>query len=255
MWARQRHVNALRSALREFYPARWPPSAPSWTHADALAVLGTPRPRPRAASLRLGHLEAAPARRRPRGGTSPPGPPRSWRPCDPRSSRRPRRSSARLRGDRCGPWWPLVVPQRPARGARGRVDARFESPPGRRDPAQPARAGAGARGPGAGRVRGRPDALPTAKAAEGLRRHRPDHQRLGEAAHRPGPGRPQPPPGRRLLPVGLLRPPGLAGGAGAATTPTGPAARPTTRPCGRWPTGWSASSTAASPTATATAKK
>jgi hypothetical protein len=30
IWTRQRHVNALRSALREFYPGRWPRWAPSW---------------------------------------------------------------------------------------------------------------------------------------------------------------------------------------------------------------------------------
>ena len=29
IWARQRHVNTLRSALRSSTPARWPPSAPS----------------------------------------------------------------------------------------------------------------------------------------------------------------------------------------------------------------------------------
>jgi hypothetical protein len=30
IWARQRHVNALRSALREFYPGAWLRWAPSW---------------------------------------------------------------------------------------------------------------------------------------------------------------------------------------------------------------------------------
>jgi transposase len=49
IWARQRHVNGLRSALREFYRARWPHSVPSWPRPRLWPCWSWHRPRSRAA--------------------------------------------------------------------------------------------------------------------------------------------------------------------------------------------------------------
>jgi len=79
IWSRQRQGNALRSMLREFYPARWPPSATSWP-------AGTPRPSWR-----------SPRRRRPADACPKP---RSPRPCggpDGNATQRPPRSGSRSR--------------------------------------------------------------------------------------------------------------------------------------------------------------
>jgi transposase len=50
IWTRQRHVNALRSALREFYPGRLPPWARSWPSRRRWRCWCWRRPRSRAAS-------------------------------------------------------------------------------------------------------------------------------------------------------------------------------------------------------------
>jgi len=78
IWARQRHVNALRSALREFYPGRWPPSAPSWLSPRPLACWSWRRP--------LSKVGGSPEQRC--GG-------RSFRPADGATSRRG--------------WWPFMM--------------------------------------------------------------------------------------------------------------------------------------------------
>jgi transposase len=46
VWTRQRQLNQLRSLLREFYPARWPPSAPTWAAVMRWPCCRWRQPRP-----------------------------------------------------------------------------------------------------------------------------------------------------------------------------------------------------------------
>jgi hypothetical protein len=47
IWARQRHVNALRSAVREFYPGALIAPGAQLAESEALAVLALAQPRSR----------------------------------------------------------------------------------------------------------------------------------------------------------------------------------------------------------------
>ena len=81
IWARQRQANALRSALREYYPAALEAFGTELTSTDALAVLGvapTPRARASAVALEAGCRSAtgrSAAKHRLPGGSHPGSPP------------------------------------------------------------------------------------------------------------------------------------------------------------------------------------
>jgi hypothetical protein len=96
-----------------------------------------------------------------------------------------------------------------------------------------------------------PNRYDTAKSREKLCRHVTHHPRLGHQTARARPPRPQPPPRRRHLPVGLRHPHRLTR---ALSTPTGPPATPTTPPSEPSTTASSASRTAASNTTPATTR-
>lgn len=106
IWSRQREVNRLRNALREFYPAALVAFGTDLASADALAVLAA-APTP-AAGRAMSSSRIATALRREAGlAGSASGPRRSSLPCGAPSSRRRRccrRPTGRWCGRRCGCW-------------------------------------------------------------------------------------------------------------------------------------------------------
>ena len=90
-----------------------------------------------------------------------------------------------------------------------------------------------------------PDRYPDARARKNYSGMAPVTRTSGTSRVGAGPPRPQPPPRRRPLPIGLRRPEQPHRARAPTTTPTEPAATPTTKPYAPWPTDSSASSTAA----------
>jgi transposase len=90
IWSRQRQLNLLRSALREYYPAALAAFGTDLGSTDALAVRGIARRRSSAGACRS---PRSPRRCTEAAGsaTSTPAPPRSRPPCGPSTSRRRRR--------------------------------------------------------------------------------------------------------------------------------------------------------------------
>ncbi len=122
IWARTRHTNALRSALREYYPAALE-AFDDLADRDALAILGrapTPARRERLSLSRSGPHSKPLAD----NATSTPGPARSRRCCAPSSSPPPPRSPrVRRHHQRRGQHHRRTEPpdQRPRSRAGGRI--------------------------------------------------------------------------------------------------------------------------------------
>ena len=252
IWSRVRQVNALRSLLREYYPA-------------ALAAFGTDLARPG----RVGG-----AGRRPDPGAGPaavPGPdrnpapqgrpatqPRRHRSQDPdraghRTADRPARCGAGL----CGVSASALIAVLTTMVAQtevlaGQVEQGFGQHPDVEIYRSQPGLGDDPRRPGAGRVRRRPRPLRRREEPEELLRHVTDHQGLRHQTGRAGPLRPQPTPRRRAVPAGLQRAASPHPEPGPTTTSTAPAAPPTTKPSAPSRTGSSASSTAACATTPST---
>jgi hypothetical protein len=186
LWARQRHLNVLRSALREFYPGGLAALGAQLAEPEALAVLAlAPTPelgrRLTRAAVRQARVGAGRRRHLQAGvvavhdALSAPqlaAPAPMEAPCT--------EVIGALVGHAA-----LPEPAGGLTGATARGSVRRSS--GRGNRAQPARARSGAGRTGAGRVRRRPIPVCHRQGPQGLRRHRPCHPILGAAQ---GGGRP-----------------------------------------------------------------
>ena len=245
IWTRQRQANALRSMLREFYPAALAAFGDDLTGRDALAVLAIapspaegpgacpgPRSRPRcAAAGRQRNLDAAAERIQ-------------------AALRSPQLEQPPALADAYAAAVAALVaviaeliPR--SRCCESEVGARFGRHPDAEICLSQPGLGHDPGRPGARRVRRRPAPLRRREGPQELRRDEPDHPSLRHQTGRAGPLRPQPAPGRRALPAGLRRADRFTRSPRPTTTGNAPAAPPTTRPCAPWPTASSASCTAA----------
>jgi transposase len=108
IWARQRHVNALRSALREFYPGALAALGAQLAEPEALAVLELAATPEQGQRLTRAAVRAGPCSGR--SAAQPAGP--GWWPSMTRWRRRswPRPSWSRAPTGRSWmPWWPHLV--------------------------------------------------------------------------------------------------------------------------------------------------
>ena len=202
IWDRTRHFQRLRSALREFFPAALD-AFPELVVPEALELLERAPDPARAARLSKSKITAALTRAHRR---------------DPEAKAEAIQAVLRAPALRQDPAieaaYAVIVasPVRLITQLNKQIDqlqAVVAEGFGRHPDAeivisQPG-AGTDPRCPGAGGVRRRPRPLRRRQGRQELRRHLPDHPRLGHPPGRAGPLRPQQTPGRRHPPVGLLR--------------------------------------------------
>jgi transposase len=175
IWARQRHVNALRSALREFYPGALSALGTQLAEPEALAVLAL------APTPEQGRRLTRAAVRRALVGAG-----------------RRRNLQARVVAVHAALAAPQLAAPAPIEAAYREVVGALVGGPGRQ---------------GAGRVRRCLAPVCLRQGPQGVRRHRPGHPILGAAHRGGGPGGVQPAAGGCLLSVGVRRPDRLAGSA------------------------------------------
>jgi transposase len=181
IWSRVRQVNALRSLLREYYPAALAAFGSDLADRDALAVLAiapTPEQGRRLSQARIESVLRRAGRQRNLAATA--------------AKIRAVLGSEQLTAR------PGVIPAYAA-SASALIAVLTVM-------ASQVEVLAGQVEQGAGRVRRRSRPLRRRQSAEELLRHVPDHQGLRHQTGRPGPLRPQPPTRRRVVPSGLLRP-------------------------------------------------
>ena len=253
IWERTRHMQRLRHALREYFPAALE-AFEDLDAADALELLAKAPDPASAARLTLqpdqrGAQTRPPPRRRRQGR------PRSRPCCAPSTSASPR-----------------VVTAAYAATVRAQVAVLATLNDQINDPARAGRGAilAGTRtlrstcpSPGSGPILGArvlaefgddPRPLRRRQSPQELRRHQPDHPRVRQEEGRAGPLRPQRPARRRPHVPGLQPRCTPHPAPAPTTTSSAPAASATTPPCASSPTASSASCTAASRPAPPTTK-
>jgi transposase len=250
IWARTRHTNALRSALREYYPAALE-AFEDLHDRDALAVLGRAPTPTQAAHLSLTKIRSALKR----AGRQ--------RNLDARAQE----IAAALRTEQLAA--PTAITAAFAATTRAAVGiitelnrqiAELETSLGQHFETHPD-ADIYRSLPGLGVILGArvlgefgddPNRYTHRQVSQKLRRNITTNHRVGQEARRAGPPRPQPPPLRRPRPMGPLRTPEQSRSTRLLPPPPRPPETCTIKPYGLWATASSASCTAAYATAPST---